>query len=92
MVPCALPANWSAQTGNLLVDDNWRVAVVDFGISRMIDLTMSKKNIGTPIYSAPEARKSVDVICMRRFSDCDCCRCLVGSLTVSVQTCTALRL
>lgn len=42
------------QTGNLLVDDNWRVAVVDFGISRMIDLTMSKKNIGTPIYSAPE--------------------------------------
>lgn len=36
------------------MDDNWRVAVVDFGISRMIDLTMSKKNIGTPIYSAPE--------------------------------------
>ena len=42
------------KTGNLLVDDNWRVAVVDFGISRMIDLSMSKKNIGTPIYSAPE--------------------------------------
>ena len=42
------------KTGNLLVDDNWRVAVVDFGISRMIDLSMSKKSIGTPIYSAPE--------------------------------------
>jgi thiamine kinase-like enzyme len=42
------------KTGNLLVDDNWRIAVVDFGISRMIDLSMSRKNIGTPIYSAPE--------------------------------------
>ncbi len=42
------------KTGNLLVDDNWRVAVVDFGISRMIDLSMSKKSVGTPIYSAPE--------------------------------------
>lgn len=50
------------KSGNLLVDDNWRVSVVDFGISRMIDLSMSKKNIGTPIYSAPE------VLCGKPYS------------------------
>lgn len=53
---------WNRKSGNLLVDDNWRIAVVDFGISRMIDLSMSKKNIGTAIYSSPE------VLCGKPYS------------------------
>ncbi len=57
-----LKKSFSRKSGNLLVDDNWRIAVVDFGISRMIDLSMSKKNIGTAIYSAPE------VLCGKPYS------------------------
>ena len=34
------------KSGNLLVDQNWNVSIVDFGISRLVADNMSKKNIG----------------------------------------------
>ena len=47
-----------------MVVDNWRVAVLDFGSSRMIDLTGSKKGMGTPIYSAPEILSGEPYACI----------------------------
>ena len=41
------------KNGNLLVTDDWTVKVADFGLSRMMDKTMTR-GVGTPIYTAPE--------------------------------------
>jgi len=40
--------------GNILVDTDWKVAVCDFGVSRMVDTLNMTRGVGTPLFMAPE--------------------------------------
>jgi serine/threonine protein kinase len=40
--------------GNILVDEDWSVAVCDFGASRCVDTLNMTRGVGTPLYCAPE--------------------------------------
>ena len=44
------------KSGNLLVNNEFVAKVADFGLSRMMDKTMTR-GVGTPIYTAPETLK-----------------------------------
>eukprot|EP01133_Synstelium_polycarpum_P020364 gene20364-24433_t len=41
------------KSGNLLIDESWNVRICDFGVSRVVDIRMSKA-VGTFCYMAPE--------------------------------------
>jgi len=43
---------------NLLVDDNWRVKVCDFGLSKFIEAKRHMTACGTPAYAAPEVLRN----------------------------------
>jgi len=45
---------------NLLVDENWRVKVCDFGLSRFIENKRDMTACGTPAYAAPEVLRNSD--------------------------------
>jgi len=42
------------KTQNFLVDDQFHVKVIDFGVSRIIDSSKQMTLIGTPVWMAPE--------------------------------------
>jgi len=43
---------------NLLVDDNWRVKVCDFGLSKFVEPQHEMTACGTPAYAAPEVLRN----------------------------------
>lgn len=45
------------KTANLLVDQNWRVKVTDFGLSRVVDTQSTMTHCGTVEFCAPEVLK-----------------------------------
>jgi serine/threonine protein kinase len=45
---------------NLLVDENWRVKVCDFGLSRFVENKNAMTACGTPAYAAPEVLRNSD--------------------------------
>jgi len=45
---------------NLLVDDNWRVKVCDFGLSKFVENKHEMTACGTPAYAAPEVLRNSD--------------------------------
>jgi len=45
---------------NLLVDENWRVKVCDFGLSKFVDTKHVMTACGTPAYAAPEVLRNSD--------------------------------
>lgn len=45
---------------NLLVDENWRVKVCDFGLSKFVDSKHVMTACGTPAYAAPEVLRNSD--------------------------------
>jgi hypothetical protein len=45
---------------NLLVDENWRVKVCDFGLSKFIENKNDMTACGTPAYAAPEVLRNAD--------------------------------
>jgi len=45
---------------NLLVDDNWRVKVCDFGLSKFVETKREMTACGTPAYAAPEVLRNAD--------------------------------
>lgn len=45
---------------NLLVDENWRVKVCDFGLSKFVENKNEMTACGTPAYAAPEVLRNSD--------------------------------